>query len=132
MRASRARSPKILVVDDDEGIREVLAEALAMEGYRVSSAVNGEVALEQALANRPDLIVLDLMMPVMSGWQFREAKRRYRSLAAIPVVVVTAALDPQVDGTASILRKPFDLDTLSSTVRDLCGGGRHSLQESSA
>ena len=131
MRAPRATAPKILVVDDDDGIREVLTEALAMDGHRVSCAPNGKVALEQALASQPDLIVLDLMMPVMSGWQFLEARRRHRSLAAIPVVVVTAALDPQVDGAAAILRKPFDLDTLSSTIRVLCGREGPSLHESS-
>ena len=83
--------PLILVVDDDDDIREMIAETLVLDGYRVSTAPNGSVALEQAHVNRPDLIVLDLMMPVMNGWQFLEAQREDPELVTVPVVVVTAS-----------------------------------------
>jgi CheY-like chemotaxis protein len=129
----RARAaPEILVVDDDHDIREMVAEILALDGYRVRSALNGKVALEKARANRPDLIVLDLMMPVMTGWQFLDAQREDPRLATIPVVVVTAALVSHVEGAAVLLRKPFDLDTLLMTAARFCGGGPEHLDQLSA
>jgi len=124
--------PMILVVDDDDDIREMIAEALVLDGYRVSTAPNGKVALEQARAHRLDLIILDLMMPVMNGWQFLEAQREDPDLATIPVVVVTATLDAQVEGAAMLLRKPFDLDALLTTVARLCGGKLEQLEQLSA
>ena len=121
----RARTkPMILVVDDDHDIREVIAESLALDGYLVCAAPNGKIALEQAHAKRPDLIVLDLMMPVMSGEEFLAARREDRELAATPVVVITAAIDSQVEGAAVLLQKPFELETLLATVSRLCGEGR--------
>ena len=119
----RARAvPLVGVVDDEPEIREVIAETLELTGYRVSAAPNGKVALEQAKVDRPDLFVLDLMMPVMSGWQFLEAQRRDPELAPIPVIVVTAATDSHVEGAAVLLRKPFDLDALVTAATRLCGG----------
>ena len=73
--ARRAHAaPLILIVDDNEDLRELVSDALIVAGYRVRTACNGKVALEQAELMRPDLIVLDLMMPVMNGWQFLEAQ----------------------------------------------------------
>jgi len=119
----RARAaPLIAVVDDEREIREVIVETLELTGYRVQAAPNGKVALDQARGDRPDLFVLDLMMPVMSGWQFLEAQRRDPELARIPVIVVTAALDSRVEGAAVLLRKPFDLDVLLAAAARLCGG----------
>ncbi len=118
-----ATRAKILVVDDNRDIRELMAEALMLEGYRLQSAPNGKVALEQARATPPDLIVLDLMMPIMSGWEFLEAQRGDPKLAAIPVIVVTAVIDPHVEFAAELLRKPFDLSTLLATVARCCGNG---------
>ena len=123
--AVRARAmPLILVVDDEYDIRDLIAEALALEGFDVSTASNGKDALEQARANPPDLILLDLMMPVMSGWEFMEAQRGDPELAGIPVLVVTASFDSEVAGAAALMRKPFDLDSLLPTVARLCEGGR--------
>jgi len=116
----RARdAPTILVVDDDQEIREMIAEALALDGYRVISASNGKIALEQAREEPPDLIVLDLMMPVMNGWEFLEAQREDPDLAPVPVIVDTAFPETQLDGAAAILQKPFDVDTLLATVARL-------------
>ena len=126
--AGRARAvPLILVVDDEHDIRELIAEALALEGYDVSTASDGQIALEQAQANLPDLILLDLMMPVMSGWEFMEAQRRDPELASIPVLVVTASFDSEVGGAAALMRKPFDLETLLPIVARLCGVGREKV-----
>jgi two-component system, chemotaxis family, chemotaxis protein CheY len=125
-------APLILVVDDEPDIREMIAEMLLLDGYRIKTAPNGKVALEQARVNRPDLIVLDLMMPVMNGWRFLEAQRQDPGLAAVPVVVATAALVSQVEGAAVLLGKPFDMDVLLSIVARLCAGGPEHLDAMSA
>ena len=104
----------ILLVDDDEALRDVLTEALIDEGFTVSSSANGLEALTTLRAGlRPDVILLDLMMPIMDGWAFREEQSRDPALASIPVVVVTAvhSLHKPIDARA-ILRKPFKLDEL--------------------
>jgi CheY-like chemotaxis protein len=113
-------SRAILIVDDDEGIREVLAESLELEGYRVQVCVNGADALARLRDGaRPDLILLDLMMPVMDGWQFRREQLADARLAQIPVVVITAAgtLREQIDAR-HVLRKPFDLVDLLRVVSE--------------
>jgi CheY-like chemotaxis protein len=106
----------VLVVEDNSDIREMVAEALEMDGYRVSTAPNGRTALEQVHVCRPDLIVLDLMMPVMTGWQLLTALRAAPELASVPVVVVTAFDDALPEGAVAFVRKPFRLETLLSTV----------------
>jgi CheY-like chemotaxis protein len=62
------------VVDDDPAIREVVADILQTEGYVVDLAKDGQVALERIREHRPDVVLLDLMMPVMNGWQFLKAE----------------------------------------------------------
>lgn len=109
--------PNVLVVDDDDSIREVLSEVLRDEGYGVVCASNGEQALSE-LRNHghPDLMLLDLMMPVMSGWELLEVLQSSTELSQIPVVVVSAMNAP---GAYEHLAKPIDLDRLLATV------GRH-------
>jgi CheY-like chemotaxis protein len=119
------RSPVVMVVEDDEQVRELLVCALELEGYRVVEARNGREAIDQLHTNRdPALILLDLMMPVMDGWQFRMLQRREASLAAIPVVVVSAAgwLPERVAllGANGYLEKPIDLDLLLAAVHRHC------------
>ena len=117
----RARAaPMVLVVEDEREIRETVADILVQAGYRVSTAPNGHVALERARVNRPDLIFLDLMMPVMSGWEFLEAQREDPDLATVPVIAASAGLDSSAEGAAVFLRKPFDLDTLLVAASRLC------------
>ena len=125
-------APEILVVDDDHDIRELTTEVLVLAGYRVRSARNGRVALEQARRLRPDLIVLDLMMPEMSGWEFLEAQREDTLLHSIPVIVVTAGTDTYAEGAAALMRKPLDVRLLLAIVARLCGGGRDQLDQLSA
>jgi two-component system response regulator CpxR len=106
--------PSVLVVDDDDAIREVIAEVLRDEGYDVSSAGNGEQALtELRKPRRPDLVLLDLMMPVMSGWELLELLQESADLSKIPVVVVSAMTAP---GVREHLAKPIDLECLLDTV----------------
>jgi CheY-like chemotaxis protein len=99
----------ILIVEDDEDLQAALAEALEDEGYRVRAAPNGLEALAKLLGDkeRPNLIVLDLMMPLMNGWQFLDERIRYPSLSQIPVLVLTASSDARPNQAAAVLRKPI-------------------------
>lgn len=112
-----ARHRSVLVVDDDDAIRQAIAEVLRDEGYDVVCAANGAQALhELKKEKRPDLMLLDLMMPVMSGWEVLEELEANSELSQIPVVVVSAMSAP---GVAEHLSKPLDLDDLLSTVARL-------------
>src|SRR5206468_2477028 len=92
-----AVGPEVLVVEDDEAVRAMMRSALAEAGYRVQAAANGQGALAVLRVRRPDAIVLDLMMPVMDGWAFRDEQLAVPGLRDIPVVVVTAADAPSPD-----------------------------------
>jgi CheY-like chemotaxis protein len=110
----------ILVVDDDESIRQIVRIYLSDEGYIVGEAANGQVALDMLDDFRPAVILLDLRMPVMDGWEFT---RRYRQRPGphAPIVAFVASLNATEECSgleaAAILSKPFDLDDLLATVR---------------
>jgi two-component system response regulator MprA len=111
----------LLVIDDDHDILLSLEDALETEGYRVTTARTGREALEWLKGGlRPDLILLDLMMPDISGWAFRALQRADAQFASIPVVVVSGqglnARDIAKLGVAGYLPKPLDLDELLATV----------------
>jgi CheY-like chemotaxis protein len=113
-----------MIVEDDRDTREMLGRFLELEGFDVQSAANGDLAL-QALQgdHKPCVILLDLMMPVMNGWQFREAQQQDPGLASIPVVVITAAGPRQEIPPISAdgwLSKPVDFDRLLATIVPLC------------
>jgi CheY-like chemotaxis protein len=113
----------ILVVDDDDDIRFDLRQVLEDEGYHVMTARHGKEALERLReGDRPCLILLDLMMPVMDGTEFLEHQRGDPAIANVPVVVVTAFVD-RAGGlhTAGLIPKPVEIDPLLSTVRTHCG-----------
>ena len=120
----------ILIVEDDEVIRDLLKEALEMEGYRTRTAANGQEAL-QVLHGvlSPCLILLDLMMPVMNGWQFLESKKTDDTLKPIPVVVMTAATNGKLRSldTEGLMRKPIDLNVLTNWVERFCGQNKRHL-----
>ena len=104
-------------MDDDDSIREVLAEVLRDEGYEVACAGNGEQALDQLRERgHPDLMLLDLMMPVMSGWELLEILQGHADLSHSPVIIVSAMSAP---GAWEHLAKPIDLDRLLATVSRL-------------
>jgi two-component system, chemotaxis family, chemotaxis protein CheY len=111
---------RILVVDDDESIRQIVRLCLSDEGYDVFEAANGLDALGLLRDFRPDLILLDLRMPVMDGWEFARRYRRGPGPHA-PIVAFIAALNAQQEcadlDAASVLSKPFDLDDLLTIVR---------------
>jgi CheY-like chemotaxis protein len=108
---------RVLVVDDDASIRELLSAAFEDDGYEVMPARNGEDALSVCERWRPDVIVLDLMMPVMDGWTFA---KRLHERDDIPIVVLSAANDlerhAKALGATDVVGKPFDLDQLLPKV----------------
>jgi len=114
------RNGRILVVDDDALIRDTLATALGDEGYAVRVAPDGRAALSSLGNWRPDLIVLDLMMPVMNGAEFRAAQRSTADAAHIPVIVLSAAHEVQSRAAsldpAAVFTKPFDLGALLDAI----------------
>ena len=118
-----ARKSPILVVDDDQSIRDFLREALEFEGWHVVEATDGNAALELVGSAEPCVILLDMRMPRMNGWEFAAAYRARHDLRA-PIVVMTAAQDAaawarevQADAT---LPKPFDLDAVYAVIRRFC------------
>jgi len=114
------RRYRVLVLDDDEIIRGFLSEALNDEGYEVRQAASGREGLNVLQEWRPNLILLDLMMPEMDGWAFRDEQRRRPELADIPVIVLSAARELQLRSqhlaAADVIAKPFDLDDLLASV----------------
>ncbi len=112
----------IVVVDDDNDLRETLGELLAEEGYDARCFENGRAAMDFLRGtddgDRPSLILLDLMMPEMNGWQFREEQLRDARLSGIPVVVMTASrsLAENPIDASEILFKPIGLDDLLKAV----------------
>jgi two-component system, chemotaxis family, chemotaxis protein CheY len=118
----------VFVVDDDDDIRESLEVLLRLHGYHVATAADGAEALERlrALSRRPCLILLDLMMPGMNGFELRTAMDENEELSQIPVVVITGAGALVAERASAmhldVLRKPFEPLTLLQTVRRFCMG----------
>ena len=114
---------RILLIEDDADMRDALAVLLEYQGYRVTTACNGKEGLQcLKTMERPCLILLDLMMPVMDGWQFRRHQAASRELSQIPVIVVSAAGKDriaEIDANA-YLTKPLDLDQLLARVSEYC------------
>jgi CheY-like chemotaxis protein len=116
----------VLIIEDDSEIRACIAEALSYDGYTVAEAQNGLEGLRHARSRRPDLIILDLMMPTMNGWQFRAAQKRDPTLADIPVIVtsaVAAESTGNLSDVAARFAKPFDFATLLAAVERHAGAG---------
>jgi two-component system chemotaxis response regulator CheY len=115
-----AERQTVLVVEDDPSIRDVIADVLEDKGFRVLPAANGSDALQQLESVRPDVVVLDLLMPVMHGWAFMESYLEKTGGAPIPIVVVSVnpALPRSYNrlGVASVVSKPFDVDLLAQAV----------------
>ena len=120
----------ILIIDDDAGIRQLLSVFLTHKGFTPLSAANGLEALTELQANAalPDLILLDLMMPIMDGAAFRSAQRADAALASIPVVVMSAAENIEAQAPAltadAYLPKPIDFDMLTGLIEQYAGQSR--------
>jgi len=112
----------VLVVDDDPNIRGLIVAALRRDGYSFYEAPNGREALDVMRNHHPDVVVLDLMMPIVSGWDVLRERQNDSDLQRIPVIVVSANREPAlvsaVDaGICAFLPKPFDIGALSALVR---------------
>jgi CheY-like chemotaxis protein len=113
----------VLIVEDDEDLREMMAQLLTLEGFHTATVANGREALEYLHESvKPEVILLDLMMPVMDGWEFRRQQQADPALAPVPVIVLSAldhgrAADLEAD---AFLKKPLDFDRLLSLVRTYC------------
>jgi CheY-like chemotaxis protein len=123
MSNGQGRPWRVLVVDDDAVIREVIGEFLRDQDYETVLAAHGREALALMRQWRPDLVILDLMMPVMDGWEVRALQRADADLATIPVLIMTATreINERVAplAPAAIVPKPFDLPNLLATVQRL-------------
>lgn len=125
MVSTQAIETCILIVEDDSDLRDTLAELLQIEGYRVAQASNGREALNHLRQSTPPcIILLDLMMPEMSGWEFRDHQRQDPALAGIPVAILTgvrnsaekvAALD-----AVGYFQKPINVPDLLTTLARYC------------
>jgi CheY-like chemotaxis protein len=115
---------RVLIIEDDPEIRACIAEGLSYDGYTVAEAQNGLEGLRQARAHRPDLILLDLMMPTMNGWQFRAVQKRDPALADIPVIVISAVAAESAGTIADVaarFAKPFEFSTLLAAIEQYAG-----------
>lgn len=122
----------ILVVEDNDDVREMMAVTLELEGHAVCTAVNGRDALDKLhIGEKPCVILLDLMMPVMNGWEFRSELERDPELRDVPVVVVSAIGGELAARThaAAYLPKPVDMEQLLDVVCDFCQRGRGPARE---
>ena len=111
----------VLVVDDDDSLREIVADAIADAGYAVEQAENGRDALDKMRSAQPCIVLLDLMMPVMDGWEVVAEMTSDPTLADVPVCVVTAQDRVAPPPTACFLKKPVSMADLLRAVEAHCG-----------
>jgi C4-dicarboxylate-specific signal transduction histidine kinase len=133
MQMSNETSPascRILLIEDDADLSEALGDVLEESGHDVIRAIDGEDGLRKMRETRPDIVVLDLMMPHVDGWQFRIAQRRDPALATTPVVVISASTSPTAAAVDAdlYLRKPLDAATLQQAIEDVLTVQRRKLQ----
>ena len=115
--------PCVLIVEDDADVREFMDVLLSHSGFETATAANGAEALQALRRQRPCLVLLDLMMPVMDGWTFRAKQLEDPAIADVPVVCVTAVSEPQYVTErlrAPCLKKPVDFAALLDEVRRAC------------
>jgi CheY-like chemotaxis protein len=126
MEPANACARLVMVVEDDRDVRETIAEILADHSYETLLASNGQEALTslRTAAEKPCVILLDIMMPVMNGWEFRALQKIEAALSEIPVVVITAHADASRAAAemeaAGFLRKPVKLESLLASVSRFC------------
>jgi CheY-like chemotaxis protein len=118
--------PKVLVVDDDPAILEICSDLLQTEGYTVSVATNGQQALEQIRTDPPQVILMDIMMPVLDGVEACRQVKANPTTADIPVVLMSARTNltrqsQELASADALVAKPFDIDHLLNTIHDLVG-----------
>jgi|SRR5688572_6880241 CheY-like chemotaxis protein len=133
--ASAGPRKTVLIIDDDDDLRDSLAEHIQGEGFETLAVKTGLEALDKLRWGlRPALILLDLQMTVMTGWDFRAEQRSDPQLAGIPVIAMTGGYSKwrSVDDFTACLRKPLDLPTLSRQLRRFCTDGRYFASDDDA
>lgn len=114
-------SKDVLVVEDEAYLCELIGDVIESEGHKVRKASNGLEALERIRERKPGLILLDLMMPIMDGWEFMEALRANPEWDGMPIVIITAIYDvkrtQEETGARAVITKPFDIDQITEIVR---------------
>jgi CheY-like chemotaxis protein len=118
---------RVLIAEDDPNIRRMLTVSLRKQGYHTAEACDGSEALAAMRAGQADLVVLDLMMPKVTGWQVLAERAADPKLRNIPVIVATAERGDKVtkildDGISALLPKPFSLDALQALVKAWSSG----------
>ena len=127
------RHQRVLIVDDDASIRRMLAVSLEREGYQTADACDGGEALDAMRGGQADLVLLDLMMPKVTGWEVLTERAAEPELRKIPVIVITAARGEGVanipsDEICALLPKPFDLQRLRDLVKSCLGRAEAAAQ----
>lgn len=118
---------RVLVIDDDQNIANMIELILLVEGYDVTIAAGGEDGLLEALRDPPDVIILDVMMPKVDGWQIATRLRKHETLSDVPIIFCTALADDESmwqgwqSGAASYITKPFEPDHLVAEVVRVAG-----------
>ena len=125
MTSSAVSHCPVLIVEDDADLREMMAQLLSLEGFRTATVANGREAIEYlhgADGEKPDVILLDLMMPVMDGWEFRRLQQADPAVKDVPVIVLSALDATRAAGVnaQAFLKKPLDFDRLLQLVREYC------------
>jgi CheY-like chemotaxis protein len=120
VREQQEHFASVLLVEDDADIRDAVSSVLEAEGYTVLTAENGEQALAILDRGQPCVVLLDLMMPVMSGWEFMKVVKQNRRLDDMPVVVVSAYSERKAEGVRRVLKKPLDVNALLQAVAEYC------------
>jgi CheY-like chemotaxis protein len=119
--------PLVLIVDDDARIRALMARLIETSGYSAVEAADGKEALARMRQRRPCVILLDLQMPIMDGWEFRRQQLADPELADIPVIIVTGFYDSsELFRSAGVkcFSKPVQLSTLLQAIREVCEAGK--------
>jgi CheY-like chemotaxis protein len=116
----------VLIVEDEDDLRQMMAQMLAIEGFKAATVTNGREALAYLeLGDYPEVILLDLMMPVMDGWEFSHRQQSDPRLKDVPVIVLSALDAGRAAGvrSAAFLKKPLDFDLMLQLVRGYCRPG---------
>jgi len=119
------RKPKVTIVDDDRDTREMLTLALQLEGFEVSQAANGLRLISAMHVDRPDVILLDVMMSWIDGFELCRAIKKNPTFGDIPVIFITARKSPEDEragreaGAADYFTKPLDVDRLIARIREM-------------